>query len=249
MRRWRLLLLGLLLVAGTVLVFAPASLLLSRIQAQVPGLQLSLVSGTIWHGGIADIDYRGRSLGALSWRVRTADLWHLRLAADFQGNGDWGVGQGLVWRDFERIGVENAQAQIAAAPLAGVFATPELDLLGGITVRIASAEIRGGALVALDGAAEWLDAGVAGVAHANLGTIRATLQLDAPNAVSATIADAGGPLAVEGGAWFSPLGYSADLQLGARQPSVRPALQWLGVSQAGGKRRLQAQGTWLGATQ
>lgn len=247
MRRWRLMLLGVLLVAATVLIFAPASLLLGRVQARVPGLQLSMVSGTIWHGAVADIDFRGRSLGALTWRVRTADLLRLRLAADIQGNGDWGVGEGLVWRDFKRAGVEHAQAQIAAAPLAGVFATPELELLGGIRVRIASAEIRDGALVALQGDAEWLNAGVAGLAHANLGTVLATLQLDAPNAVSATITDDGGPLAVEGGAWLSPLGYSADLRLHARDPRVRPALQWLGAPQPGGQRRLQVQGSWLGS--
>lgn len=246
MRRWLWILAGLLLALVSVLVFVPASLVLGQLQSRVPGLELSLVGGTLWQGGVGDISYRGLSLGALSWQVRKRELMHLRLVADVQANGDWGVGHSVLWREAGRLGVENLQADVAAAPFAGAIATPELELLGAISFRIASAEIRGGALTALSGEAEWRDAAVAGIAQANLGTLRASLTLDAPNAVSAAISDVGGPLVVNGGAWLSPLGYSADVQLAARDPSVRPALQWLGEPIEGGQRRLQVQGTWLG---
>ncbi len=249
MRHWKLLVFGLLLVAISAVVLAPANLVLERVQARVPGLELGMVSGTLWNGGIGEVRYRERSLGAFSWRVRVGELLRLRAVADVEANGDWGVGQGVIWRSYDQLGIENLHAEFAAAPFAGLFATPELELLGAIKVVIASAQVRDGALNALTGEVEWRDAAVAGLAHANLGTLRAQLALDAPNAVSATIADAGGPLALDGGAWLSPLGYSADVRLSARDPAVRPALQWLGAPQAGGQRRLQVQGTWFGSAQ
>lgn len=248
MRRWAWILAGLLLALVSVLVFAPASLVLGQLQSRIPGLDMSLVGGTLWNGGVGDVSYRGRSFGAVNWQVRARELLRLRLVADVQVNGDWGVGSAVLWRERSRLGVENLQADVAAAPFAGVIATPELELLGAISFHIASAEVQGGALTVLSGEAEWRDAAVAGIAHANLGTLRANLILDAPNAVSAAISDVGGALVVNGGAWLSPLGYSADLQLGARDPSVRPALQWLGEPIAAGQRRLQVQGTWFGLT-
>lgn len=247
MRRWLWVLAGLLLATIATLAFAPASLVLGRVQARVPGLELSLVSGTIWRGGIGDISYRGRSLGAVNWHVRASELLRLRALAEVEANGDWGVGRGVLWRDSHGLGIEAVHAEVAAAPFAGIAATPELELLGAIGIDIASAELHDGALTALTGEMAWHDAAVAGVAHANLGTLRAHLALDAPNAVSAVLSDDGGPLAVDGGAWLSPLGYSADVRLRARDPALRPVMRWLGQPQADGQRRLQLQGTWLGA--
>lgn len=246
-RRVLLVLLALLLVAVATLAFAPAQMLVNAVQARVPDLYLSGVAGSVWRGGVGAVVYRGRALGGLRWRLYPSALFGLRLRADIEAHGDWGSAEGEVWRSFSALGVRQLHSELPAYYLAGVFAVPELRPLGQIRVLIDAAEVRDHALVVLAGEAVWADAAVAGLANADLGTLRGRLLLDAPNAASVLLGDDGGPLAVAGQLWLSPLGYSGSVRLSARDPALLPALQWMGKPAASGERELRLQGLWYGA--
>src|SRR3546814_9982489 len=135
----------------------------------------------------------------------------------------WGQAEGQVWRSFSGIGVTGLSSELPAYYLAGVFAVPELRPLGSIRVDIHAAELRDHMLVVLDGDAVWADAAVAGQANADFGTLRAHVGLDAPNSATLTLDDDGGPLDLAGQLWLSPLGFSGDVSLHARDPQLQPA--------------------------
>lgn len=248
MRRVLLGLLALVVLAVAVLAFASAQMLVNAIQARVPDLYFSSVAGSAWRGGVGEVVYRGRSLGALRWQLYPSALFSLRLRADIEAHGDWGQAEGQVWRSFSAVGITRLSSELPAYYLAGVFAVPELRPLGSIRVDIHAAELRDHMLVVLDGDALWQDAAVAGLASADLGTLRAHLSLDAPNAASLTLDDDGGPLDLAGQLWLSPLGYSGNVSLTARDPQLLPALEWIGTPTASGMRELRMRGVWYGGT-
>lgn len=245
-RRVLLGLLGLLLLAVVALAFAPAQMLTNAIQTRVPDLYFSAVAGSLWRGGVGQVVYRGRSLGAMRWQLYPSAVFGLRLRADIEAHGDWGQAEGQVWRSFSAIGVTGLSSELPAYYLAGVFAVPELRPLGSIRVDIHAAELRDHMLVVLDGDAVWADAAVAGQANADFGTLRAHVGLDAPNSATLTLDDDGGPLDLAGQLWLSPLGYSGEVSLHARDPQLQPALAWIGKPAASGMRELRLQGTWFG---
>jgi len=248
-RRLFLVLLVVFLVAVATLAFAPAQMLVNAIQARVPDLYLSSVAGSIWRGGVGEVVYRGRALGGLRWRLYPWALFSLRLRADVEAHGDWGSAEGQIWRSFSALGVSGLRSELPAYYLAGVFAVPELRPLGHIRVDIHAAQLRDRMLVVLDGDAVWADAAVAGLASADLGTLRGRLTLDAPNAASLVLDDDGGPLDVDGQLWLSPLGYSGEVRMTARDPALLPVLEWMGKPKASGERELRLQGLWYGARQ
>ncbi|PKM10415.1 MAG: hypothetical protein CVV15_06570 [Gammaproteobacteria bacterium HGW-Gammaproteobacteria-5] len=248
-RRVFLVLLGLLLAAVLALAFAPAQLLVNAVQARVPDLYLSTVAGSLWRGAVGEIVYRGRALGSLRWRLYPSSLFSLRLRADIEAHGDWGNAEGQIWRSFSTVGLEALRSELPAYYLAGVFAVPEMRPLGSIRVEIHAAQLRDHMLVVLDGDAVWHDAAVAGLASADLGTLRGHLSLDAPNAANLVLADDGGPLAVDGQLWLSPLGYSGVVRMSARDPALLPALEWMGKPKTPGARELRLQGLWYGTQQ
>lgn len=244
MRRWRWLGLGLALVGVLALLVAsaPARLLLDRLH--VPGLQVGAVNGSIWHGGLDEVRYRGQALGSVRWRLRPLPLLRLALVAKVEASGGWGEASALFSRRGDALNIEALRGQVDARLLTGLFASPEVIPMGRIEFSDGALAWQAHAVTRLAGSARWRDAALAGLARASLGELHADLLWDAPNVGRIVLGDAGGPLALRGTVWLSLLGWHGDLTLAARDPALVQGLAWIGQAQADGSRRLLLQGGW-----
>ncbi len=80
-----------LIIAGTLsfllasLTQLPASLVLSKLPANLP-VQLQGINGTLWQGGAASLNAQGLQINNLQWDLRLSPLLKGHLAADLRGN-------------------------------------------------------------------------------------------------------------------------------------------------------------------
>lgn len=91
MKRRKLLLLGLLVLLGTLILQAPASLLIHWLAPTLSsaGVQLQGVSGALASGRAARVDYQGRPLvGELGWQLSPLQLLIGRASFMFTGGSD-----------------------------------------------------------------------------------------------------------------------------------------------------------------
>lgn len=243
MRRW-LILVTVLAFAIAALAWMPASLLLDRVQAQVPAVRLEEPGGTIWHGRAGRVRVGAEDWGRLRWRVRPARLLRGEIAADVQLESPRHRFTGQVWRSFRRAGVRDASAELPAELLAPAFANTGLIPSGRWTLNLARATFEGRSPRAIQGEAVWPDAAVGGSARAALGTLYARFRMD-DGAIHGELGDAGGPLVLAGTFGLDPGGYRVDARLSARDPGLEPALGYLGQPHPQGGRQLLMRGGWL----
>lgn len=148
----RLVVVGFFAFVASAFAFAPASLVRSFV-AEVPGLSVSSLSGTVWRGRAALV-YRGLPIGDLAFAFRPVELLRLRVGysidlagerADVSGRAAIGV------RSFEVVAEGTVDFALAAAELAryelsipGTLALAPLELDGryGAPLPNARGEVR-----------------------------------------------------------------------------------------------------------
>jgi general secretion pathway protein N len=248
-RGWRRVLPGMVLaVLGLCALgwFLPARWAMPLIGARLHGVQLQQVHGLLWDGGAERVlAADGRPLGQLRWQLsRRALLGEVRMQLRFDGPALHfsGAMQRLPddvveWRDVQmtlRLGV-------VQPPLATPFGRPQ----GWFSLQAPHALLQGNWPMQVQATARWDDAAIQMQrGTVALGKLRFTLHAE-QGTIDTHLHDAGnGPLALDGDAQVSPLGWRLDATLRPRtvDPALRRWLASLGRPDADGSVHLQRRG-------
>jgi len=155
---------ALLVIAGVVVVRAPAQVLADQLHQRFPQIALNETQGSIWTGRANQLKFNNQTLGALSWRIHPAAL--LR--------GQWQIDLDLSGRDLvldtsvlsnlsgENLSFSGLKGHIPSAWLQIALNTPFLILLGQLELNLNELIITGGELVAIEGRTTWAKAAIGG---------------------------------------------------------------------------------------
>ncbi|MGH8371172.1 MAG: type II secretion system protein N [Gammaproteobacteria bacterium] len=174
----------------------PASYALRWVQADVPGIQLSDVSGSIWSGHAGQLVFESVPLGALSWDFDWRAPWsgklgyHLTLAdgvTRLKGRLAIGRAGQIVIRDLSgRVPVQRLDHWL---PL------PPDSVTGLLQLNLNSLSVTNGMPQAADGSITLSDANLNWPQAATLGSY--SLKLHTSQGITGDIQDTSGPLAMQ----------------------------------------------------
>lgn len=239
-----------LIVAMALLVwFLPARWAASRVQAQLHGVQLHDVGGSIWNGHADRVTSTdGTVLGSLRWQLsRRALLGHVQLA--FQFSGPFAEAAGHLARDGVEAQWHDVDLDLRLDALPPSRVSPLGVPRGVLRVHIARATMRAGWPMALHATARWQQAAVR-LGRGDIALGELTLEADGDNGViQGHLHDAGqGPLSAKGTLQLSPLGWrlEADLQPRNDDLALREWLARLGPVDDRGHVHIQ-RGAGIGA--
>jgi general secretion pathway protein N len=240
-------LLVLLLLAVALVAMFPARLAWDWFGPRAATVQLDEVGGTIWRGRARQLWLHDQPIGAITWRIAPQALLRRRLDADLTLDGEEYRGAGFVSVGRDMILLDGARLSMAAQRMQPVLDIPALNLHGRVDLELRRAELVAGFPRRLDGVATWRDAAVDGAAAATFGDISAEFRTAEDGALVGTVADHGGPLAVDGQFRAAFTGFEAEALLVARDgnPQVLEALRYIGEQQPDGSSILQIRGSLL----
>lgn len=238
--------LALLVLAGLVLWFMPARVLVERLEPVRSGqLVVQDTRGTVWHGSASGVAWQGAPWGRVGWKLSPwrALLGRLDLQVDIAGPALTGRGR---FRDAEGgWRLSDAVAETDAAPIQGLFLAAGLQPTGRLVFSIDEIRVRNRLPVQVHGEVRWLDAALSGAASGRIGEVALAVDTPVEGQVRGVLSDAGGPLAVEGGLEMSWLGYGVDARLQPRVDGLAPVLDRIAQPDGNGAWRLLAEGRWL----
>lgn len=246
--KWFLALLVLLLALAAVVAWTmPASMAWKLAGPRLPAVQLSNLSGSLWHGKAEQASVAGQALGALEWQTEVLPLLHGAVRVDASVSGDTLQGHAIITRQRDGLIVlRDASATLPGSVLEGTLGIQGLRLEGTLHLEAREARIRNAWFVALDGGGTWRDAGTSGAAEAHLGDVKLEFSEPSPPAVLGQIRDDGhGPLLIRGQLKALPTGYTLEARLRARNPDdlqTQEALRYVGQRQPDGSVVLRAGG-------
>ena len=230
-------LLALALFVATLVASFPASLAWQWWRPMDVPLALVDVRGSIWHGGAAQVHWRDRDLGSLTWTVRPSALLAGRLDAALRLSGP-AVLTGRLSQGIDTSEFTDVRLDVPPQWLTDALMSQGLSAGGRVSVTLAQAVVKSGRISALSGALHWDDAVVNVGTAVSLGRLSAPFSLAGAQRVQGTIQDGGGPLSIRGTFEADPSHYRIRLTLGARAPGVRPLLDALGEPLPDGQRLL-----------
>ncbi len=224
----------------------PASLAPKLLASQLPPLALSGVSGSLWRGQAVQTSWDRWSAGTVRWRVAIPPLLLLKTRLELELDGPPLRGQLELQRNFDgTLLINNARITLPALWLQQIINQPALRLAGTVDLMIDRATVDSdGWLVALDGSARWRDAVVSIDQRSALGDLLLTWTTDSAGRISGTLADEGGPLALNGEVSIANRSYRVRALASARSGDValRRALSHLGRAEPSGDVRLEIFG-------
>lgn len=178
MRKWLIIVLVPLLLLAAAAWRLPAAWLLDAVHARLPGTEWLQSSGTIWHGRIEGLSWRGLQLGTLEWRFDGVDDLGARTTR-WQVRG---------WSDEHELGatltvspngkVQRLQGLQGRIPAKWVDITRRLPLLyldGVIELDLDQLELDRHLPVNGKGSITWAQAAVTGGANERFGALRLKL--------------------------------------------------------------------------
>ncbi|MCX7556558.1 type II secretion system protein N [Xanthomonadaceae bacterium JHOS43] len=250
MRNWLWILLALVVVVAIAVVRMPARLVSTWFLPRDAAVHLEDVSGTLWKGQAGRVLHDGIDQGRLDWRLGFWSLLIGRIDTSLTLAGPDVSAAARVVRQGDSVRITGAHATLPANRLDPVLDIPALHLVGNVRINLDALEIRGHVPVLLHGSAEWRDAGVTGQDNASFGTLTARFGPMPGGGFGGTVADDGGPLAVEGEFKTTLLGYEARATLRPREdnPQVTRALRHIGQIQADGSVLFHVTGGLIGAS-
>ncbi len=144
--------LGFVLFIGFVVAFAPAGLL-RRATDNLPGLDLTQPSGTIWHGA-GQIIVDGRLIGTVRWAFQPLSILRLAPAYNLELEGE-----GLDLIGTIEATTDGTHLEVAGRAEANLFnqyfSTYDLVLSGALSISTLTATLAGGKITHMDGEARW----------------------------------------------------------------------------------------------
>jgi len=233
---------GVLTFVAGIILFFPARI---AYQWFAPaGLNVSGISGSVWHGSAREADAYGVYLRNLQWRFRPRNLATLKLgfsiktmlASGFiEGDIAFGVTGSLLARDVR-----------ASLPLSALQnATAISGLHGNISAEFSLLKLESGIPVSADGVVEVSNLIAPLVDRNSIGGYRAVF-LTQDSGIVASIEDTDGVVDLAGSLQiFADRSYQFVAQLGAKPetPSnLRQQMQYLGSANDRGQRELRLEG-------
>lgn len=228
--------------------------LLARLPARVllpllpPGISCQQPTGTVWHGGCAQLQLHEPKLAllAISWTVHPAALLGVRLSADVASDDPRALARAAITLAHDgTVQLRSLSAQLPLqGGLPGVFPS---GLSGQVQVAIDSATLDHGQLLALQGSIRVLQLRSESQA-ADLGSFEllfAPARVGEP--IDGQLRDLGGPLSVSGELrLMREGGYDLSGEVAARPQAsadVVQALQLLGPADSQGRRMFSLAGS------
>jgi len=207
MRVVRLLLLGLIAFAVTVVVFFPAAPVIEKIKPELRPLQLSGVSGPLLRGNVASVvstdDLLPLELQDVQWRFAPTKLFTgTGAAVAFSGLGGGGTGDVIrTWGGD--LAIDNVEVDITASELEVFLPVPIAQFAGKIRAEFAEARLVNQQLTRLLGDLNWSGANIkTNVLGPELDIALGTLNIDIDpednGAHKAAIAANGGDITADG---------------------------------------------------
>jgi len=229
---------GVFLLAGL-----PASQLTARLDPASMHLA-GAVHGTLWQGDAAQLRYRGRMLGALSWQWAPGRLLHGELALDGmlrQAHGHLALQ--LVrplWQTDYRL--RDLRIDLAASTLGDVLGLP---LQGRLQGGVSQVSLTPAGAPMLHGKLQWQDAALLLGDRLLLGTVRAELQPRGDGS-QLHLASQGGAVILSGLLTLDAGGYQGQLVLHPADAAGRTLLADAGLGRlaADGSVTLRPRGSW-----
>lgn len=215
LRRVALIVVVLLLAAGLLYWFLPASVAVPLAASRARGLVLEDLSGTLWEGRAGRVvGGGGRELGSATWRLgRDAILGRIHLDIHLEGRA--GRFDGHMERtEPDRMSWTGVDFRLDAAAVTGPTLPPELVPMGVVEGTLPRVDLQGNWPVALDGDIRWRAAAVrTPEGYVALGGL-ALKVASVGGVLRASLADDGrGSLAVAASLAASPLGWRMDGKL------------------------------------
>lgn len=246
-RAWKIALLFAVVFLIGLLAMFPAPLAARWFMPTVPGLALGPVSGTLWEGQIASLEYRELGFGRASWSIDPLALLTLSLAADvtLDQAGGAPLNASVSVSPAGRMNVKNLHGTLGLADLARAGLLPRNIARGDLMLDLERLGVVDGAIVAADGRA-----GLAGLQSTllpgvALGSYEGQLET-ANDIVVATFSDVEAPLRLSGRAELKPDGsytVSGSITPTAETPEkLQQGLRFLGQPDSSGRYNFSFQG-------
>ncbi len=245
-----LIVLALVLAATAALVAQwPAGHALPRLTAGA-GLALDAIEGSVWAGTAQRAWYRGLALGRLRWTLSPASVLRLAPQAEVAVDGAELAARATITRPRGGgLVLTGLDGRLPAGWLQRILNEPFLGLAGVIGFEFDRVGIGAdGRLLALEGRTHWEDARLSGRLASELGDLRVDWRTESAGVMLGSLADAGGPLELNGVVTVTADHYRIDARLRARSAdsvALRQALELLGRADAAGWVRLQIEGPML----
>lgn len=175
----------------------PADRALALLRPQLPQLQAAGVSGTVWSGRAAVIQYQGQRLARFTWQFQPLALLRGRagFAIAFEGEGRSGSADVAI-TPGGTVTADALKARLPMAELSSLLQLP-VELGGALDADLQRLEISGGRITRADGQLVLRNAAVTSPVAQPLGAFSAQLSSEDAG-VRAQIRDEGGPLQLEG---------------------------------------------------
>jgi general secretion pathway protein N len=181
---WRLTLAGAAAYLLILLITLPADRVTKLLEQNIVGLDLQLVSGTLFSGRAERVVIGGLGMGPVSWTLRPLSLLLARLEyrldlkdPAFRGTGVVGTGPG------GHVYLHNLQAELKPDPLVNHFSPLPVQTSGDVRLLIESMDFVDGFTRELSGHVDWVDARIVEPMAMSLGHVEATLHSEANSLV------------------------------------------------------------------
>lgn len=235
-----------LVAAGiTLVVLAPADLAYRLAGHRLAPMALEGVSGSLWQGRADQWIAHGVALGPIEWQVDRGAALTGRPSGEIRATGRQVAGTARFARIDDGWSLSAVDGVFPAALLAPALDIPALSLLGTIELDIDSVQIRDGYLGTAAGRIAWRGLGVRGIAALTLPGLEMQIISTGERALKATIADLGGPLAIDGRLSLADGAFTAEVDLVPREaePRLEEILKYVGERRPDGGSHLRIEGT------
>lgn len=235
-----------LVAAATMLVvLAPAELAYRLAGHRLAPMALEGVSGSVWQGRAAQWIGHGVALGPVEWQVDRGAALTGRPSGEVRATGRQVAGTARFERTEDGWSLSSIDGAFPAALLAPALDIPALGLLGTVELDLDSVVVRDGYLGTAAGRIAWRGLGVRGIAALTLPGLEMRITSTGERALEATIADLGGPLAIDGRLRLADGAFTAEVDLVPREaePRLEEILMYVGERRADGGSHLRIEGT------
>ncbi len=220
----------------------PAETVWSRVSTKVPLVKLQGVTGRVWQGQAQGVSVRAIPLGAATWSFSPVSGLSGRAEGTLTLSGGSAQIETRLNADRQQVTLSGTKVSLPAKLLEPALDIPALRLLGNIDIEASEVVLEQGVLKRAQGFMQWQDLGVSGLAEARLGGVRMDFAPDG-DSILGTVKDLGGPLAIDGTIRLNGQIFVAEINLDARDDSVREALLYIGERKANGGSLLRVEGT------
>lgn len=238
-------LVALVAAAIALVVLAPAELAYRFAGQRLAPTTLEGISGSVWEGRAAQWIVHGVALGPIEWRIERGAALAGSPRGEIVVTGRQVSGSARFERTADGWSLSAIDGSFPAALLAPALDIPALGLLGTVELDLDSVAVRDGFLATASGRIAWRGLGVRGIAALMLPGLEMRIVSTGERALAATLADLGGPLAIDGRLQLSDGAFTAEADLVPREeePRLEEILKYVGERRADGGSHLRIEGT------